>query len=79
MPKVRISTEAPRRFDVQKHENLRFDENVDIVHLETIPKDSENVFSWHQNDRKRVDWTGFWSRWVRKYLKMNFRKHTHPL
>ena len=28
---------------------------------------------------KRVDWTGFWSRWVRKYLKMNFRKHTHPL
>ena len=54
-------------------------ENVDIVHLETIPKDSENVFSWHQNDRKRVDWTGFWSRWVRKYLKMSFRKHTHPL
>ena len=23
-----------------------FDENVDIVHLETIPKKSENVFSW---------------------------------
>ena len=53
-------------------------ENVDIVHLEKIPKDFENVSVGHQNDRKRVDWTGFWSRWVPKSSKMSFRKDIHP-
>ena len=31
-------------------------ENVDIVHLEKIPKDSENVSVGHHNDRK--EWIG---------------------